>query len=72
MRLSKQFQFAAETWARTALVVVIGEFLAAGGDVWHIDLRAMTAAVIAGLAKVLMNSLNPNDPRYGIGAADQP
>lgn len=66
------FSTALGSWVKTFLTTILALWLAelsAGHDIFSFDMvlvkKLLTAAVISTLP-VLLNILNPTDPRYGI------
>jgi hypothetical protein len=58
------------SWLKVFAVAVLVKFSDLGGDLFSLDLQSVKHLVNAGiiaLIPVIINFLNPNDSRYGIG-----
>jgi hypothetical protein len=59
------------SWIKVFVSVVLGLFLADGADVFSVDasdLRLWLSAGFVAVIPLVVNYINPNDTRYGIGA----
>jgi hypothetical protein len=56
------------SWLKVFLTTVLSLYLATGKGLFDMDFESIKNLVSAGFASlipVIINSLNPNDPRYG-------
>lgn len=71
--MSSQVKAMVGSWARVFLVAVITAFLAMQTPPWDVTGDQWLAVLWAGILSVLpvvLNWLNPNDPRYGRGSGN--
>lgn len=73
--MSDQMRAMLGSWARVFMVAVITAFLAMQTPPWDVTGDQWLAVLWAGILSVLpviLNWLNPNDPRYGRGSQTTP
>lgn len=66
--MNKFFNTMVGSWVKVFITVVLAQYMAMGISIFELDIESIKCLVSSGIASlipVIINYLNPNDPRYG-------
>jgi hypothetical protein len=66
--MNKFFNTMLGSWVKVFITVVLAQYMAMGISIFDLDIESIKCLLSSGVASlipVIINYLNPNDPRYG-------